>query len=138
MAGGGVVLTVFGLLALHAVEMTSYAALYHWLGQFKDFETSLYFSGTTFTTLGYGDIALGSDHRLLAAGQCLIGQILIGWSTARLVAVTTRLLAMMRLKRRSRRTRRRRQGICLDRGRSIVTLPSRNLGCRGSVCSRKS
>ena len=83
---------MFGLLALHAVEMTAYAALYHWLGQFKDFETSLYFSGTTFTTLGYGDIALGSDRRLLAAGQGLIGLILIGWSTAILVAVTTRLL----------------------------------------------
>ena len=92
LRGFGVVLTVFGLLGLHAIEVAAYAGLYHRVGEFQDFETSLYFSGTTFTTLGYGDIHLGAERRLLAAGEGLIGLILIGWSTAVLVAVTTRLL----------------------------------------------
>jgi voltage-gated potassium channel len=90
--GFGVVLTVFGLLGLHALQIAAYAILYNWLGEFHDFETALYFSGTTFTTLGYGDVQIGPTHRLLAAGEGLIGLILIGWSTAILVAVTTRLL----------------------------------------------
>ena len=88
--------TVFGLLALHAIQIGAYAALYLLVGQFDDFETALYFSGTTFSTLGYGDITITATHRLLAAGEGVIGLMLIGWSTAILVAVTTRLLGQNR------------------------------------------
>jgi hypothetical protein len=85
-----VVAMVFGLLALHAVEITAYAILYTRLGQFPgDFETALYFSASTFTTLGYGDVIPAIDHRLLAGVEGVMGLILIGWSTAILVSVTT-------------------------------------------------
>lgn len=87
-----VVLMVFGLLALHAVEILAYAMLYSSLGQFpRDFETALYFSATTFTTLGYGDVIPAPDHRLLAGIEGVMGLILIGWSTAILVSITTRM-----------------------------------------------
>lgn len=87
-----VVLMVFGLLALHAVEILAYAILYSSLGQFPgDFETALYFSASTFTTLGYGDVIPAPDHRLLAGIEGVMGLILIGWSTAILVSVTTRM-----------------------------------------------
>lgn len=85
-----VVLMVFGLLALHAVEIVAYAILYSGLGQFPgDFETALYFSASTFTTLGYGDVIPAPDHRLLAGIEGVMGLILIGWSTAILVSITT-------------------------------------------------
>jgi Ion channel len=85
-----VVLMVFGLLGLHAVEIMAYAVLYSSLGQFPaDFETALYFSASTFTTLGYGDVVPSPDHRLLAGIEGVMGLILIGWSTAILVSVTT-------------------------------------------------
>lgn len=87
-----VVLMVFGLLALHALEIVAYAVLYSSLGQFpRDFETALYFSASTFTTLGYGDVVPAPDHRLLAGIEGVMGLILIGWSTAILVSVTTRM-----------------------------------------------
>lgn len=87
-----VVLMVFGLLALHAIEILAYAILYSGLGQFPgDFETALYFSSSTFTTLGYGDVIPAPDHRLLAGVEGVMGLILIGWSTAILVSVTTRM-----------------------------------------------
>lgn len=90
--GFSLVAVVFCLLGFHTIEVTAYAGLYSLLNQFPDFETSLYFSGTTFTTLGYGDVEMGPDHRLLAAVESLIGLILIGWSTAFLVTITGRLL----------------------------------------------
>ena len=87
-----VVLMVFGLLALRALEIVAYAVLYSSLGQFpRDFETALYFSASTFTTLGYGDVVPAPDHRLLAGIEGVMGLILIGWSTAILVSVTTRI-----------------------------------------------
>ena len=85
-----VVLMVFGLLGLHAMEILAYTLLYSGLGQFPgDFETALYFSASTFTTLGYGDIIPAHDHRLLAGVEGVMGLILIGWSTAILVSITT-------------------------------------------------
>lgn len=90
--GFAVVMTVFGLMGLHAVEVGAYAVLYQWVAGISDFETALYFSGTTFSTLGYGDVVLPGDRRFLASVEGLLGLILIGWSTAILVTVTTRLL----------------------------------------------
>lgn len=88
--GFTVVLMVFGLLGLHGMEILAYASLYSVLGQFPgDFETALYFSASTFTTLGYGDVIPAPDHRLLAGVEGVLGLMLIGWSTAILVAITT-------------------------------------------------
>jgi len=86
-----IVLTVFGLFGLHTIEIWLYAALYSALGEFKNFEEALYFSTTTFVTIGYGDVVLSPRWRLVAAIEGANGLILIGWSTAFLITVTTRL-----------------------------------------------
>ena len=86
-----IMLTVFGLFGLHTIEIWLYAALYSGLGEFKNFEEALYFSTTTFVTIGYGDVVLSERWRLVAAIEGANGLILIGWSTAFLITVTTRL-----------------------------------------------
>lgn len=50
--------------------------------QFSSFIDTVYFSLVTFTTLGYGDISLSSDWRLLSGLEAINGIMLIGWSTA--------------------------------------------------------
>jgi voltage-gated potassium channel Kch len=45
-------------------------------------EEALYFSTVTFTTLGYGDVVLSPDWRLLSAFQSANGTIIVGWTTA--------------------------------------------------------
>ena len=50
--------------------------------QFSSFSESVYFSMVTFTTLGYGDISLSSDWRLLSGFEAINAIMLIGWSTA--------------------------------------------------------
>ena len=45
---------------------------------YTTFETSLYFSIVTFTTLGYGDFQPQPDMRLLAATQAILGYIYLG------------------------------------------------------------
>lgn len=95
-----ILFTVFGLVIMHTIEIWSYAALYLVRGEFPDLETSLYFSATTFSTLGYGDVTLTPMHRLVGAIEGVNGFLLIGWSTAFLVAVTNRMgLLEARLRR---------------------------------------
>jgi voltage-gated potassium channel Kch len=55
------------------------------------FEESLYFSTVTFTTVGYGDIVLGSEWRQLATFEAMNGWIIFGWATALIMAVVQRL-----------------------------------------------
>jgi len=85
---------VFGVFFAHTIEIWAYAGLYRALGEFSSFEEALYFSASTFTTVGFGDIVLDPTWRLLAAIESANGFILIGWSTAFLISVTARLRAL--------------------------------------------
>lgn len=60
----------------------SYVIIPETAGQFSSFLESVYFSMVTFTTLGYGDISLSSDWRLLSGLEAINGIMLIGWSSA--------------------------------------------------------
>lgn len=50
---------VMGLFAVLSVEVWLWAACYRLLGLLPDFDTALYFSTVTFSTIGYGDIVPG-------------------------------------------------------------------------------
>jgi hypothetical protein len=81
----------FGLFALHSAEIWAYASLYVWLNALPAFEDALYFSTATYTTVGYGDLTLGRDWRILGAIEGANGIILLGWSTAFFVSVVARI-----------------------------------------------
>jgi len=86
-----ILLAVFGVFALHTVEVWAYALCFWRLHEIETFEAALYFSTVTFATLGYGDIVLSESWRLFAAIESVNGVILVGWSTAFLFTVTSRL-----------------------------------------------
>jgi hypothetical protein len=88
---GMILIVVFGLFALHTIQIWLYAALYRMLGELRAFEEALYFSTTTFVSLGFGDVVLSGKWRVLSAIEGANGVILIAWSTAFLLTVTSRL-----------------------------------------------
>jgi voltage-gated potassium channel len=81
----------WGLCALHMLEIVAYAGLYVALGAVKTFEHALYFSTVTYASIGYGDLSLPEQWRVLGAVEGLNGILLLGWSTAFLVTVVTRM-----------------------------------------------
>ncbi|BCG75209.1 hypothetical protein MesoLj113a_63670 [Mesorhizobium sp. 113-1-2] len=82
---------VMGLFAVMTAEVWLWAGIYRLLGILSDFETALYFSTITFSTVGYGDVVPAHDWRVLAALEGINGFLLIGWSTAYLIAAGTRV-----------------------------------------------
>jgi len=54
---------------------------YLWRGCVTDAETAFYFSGVTYTTIGYGDVVLAKAWRLLAPIEGLMGVLMFGLST---------------------------------------------------------
>jgi hypothetical protein len=70
------------ILGLHVAEICVWAGLYFWQGCLPDLETSFYFSATSYSTTGYGDIVLSQPWRLVGALESLTGVLLLGWSAA--------------------------------------------------------
>ena len=84
-------IAAIGLVAIHTVEIWLYAALYLALGATGHFEEALYFSTVTYSTIGYGDVVLPHQWRILGATEGAAGIIMLGWSTAFLVSLLTQL-----------------------------------------------
>ena len=80
-----------GILAIHTIEIWTYAWLYDGLGCFKGLEDALYFSTVTYASIGYGDLLLPHQWRLVGAIEGAVGVIMLGLSTAFLVSLLTRL-----------------------------------------------
>ncbi|MFT6367578.1 MAG: hypothetical protein ACJAUG_001045 [Halioglobus sp.] len=79
------IIAVLVVIALHTVEIWAWAAVYWYIGEFQDFEAALYFSAVTATTVGYGDLTLSPQWRILGPFEAMGGLILFGASTAYLL-----------------------------------------------------
>ena len=82
---------VSSLLLLHLVEASAWAALYWLAGSLPDAETSFYFSLTSYTTVGYGDVVLPPDRRMLGPIEAATGILMFGWSTGVMAAAIHRI-----------------------------------------------
>jgi hypothetical protein len=79
---------VFGMvISLHLIETGVWAGFYFWNNLFPDYETSLYFSLGTYSTIGYGDVVLPQRWRLLGGIEGISGVLLCGLSGAFIFAV---------------------------------------------------
>lgn len=79
---------VFGVvISLHLIETCIWATFYFWNHHFPDYETALYFSLGTYSTIGYGDVVLPQRWRLLGGIEGISGVLLCGLSGAFIFAV---------------------------------------------------
>ena len=88
------VLLSSGIMILHTIETSIWAGFYFTRSLFSNFETSLYFSLTSYTTIGYGDVLLPQKWRLLGAIEGISGVLLCGISTAFIFAVMSAMLQL--------------------------------------------
>jgi hypothetical protein len=79
------------LIVIHVAEIALWAFFYWWQGCFPDAEISFYFSGVTYTTLGYGDVVLPMEWRMFGPVQGLTGILMAGLSTGFFFAVVGKL-----------------------------------------------
>jgi len=88
-----IVVSVFGALVAHSIEIWLFSLAYYLIPQFQgwgylegNFDGSLmdcvYFSYTTYTTLGFGDIEPHGHIRHLVGLEALTGLLLITWTAS--------------------------------------------------------
>src|SRR5262249_52302906 len=74
-------------LLLHLTEAVVWAIFFVLVGALPALTSAAYFSLTSYTTVGYGDVVLPEGWRLLGPLEAAVGVLMLGWSTGILVAV---------------------------------------------------
>jgi hypothetical protein len=80
------------MVAGNFVQIALWAALFRAGGEFHDFATAFYHSVVNFTTLGYGDIVMSEEGRLLGALEAGNGVLMFGLTTSVLFMVLGTLM----------------------------------------------
>lgn len=83
-------LVVLSVFAAHVAEIWVWAIFFHFIEEIPSFEAALYFSTSSFTTVGYGDLVLTEEWRLMGSLESANGMMLFGWSTAFIFEVVRR------------------------------------------------
>ena len=81
------------LILIHAAEISLWALFYRWEECLPDFESAFYFSGVTYTTIGYGDLVLSKPWRMLGPVEGVTGILMCGLSAGLFFATVSRIYA---------------------------------------------
>ena len=79
------------IVLLHLIQVGLWAIVFWRSREVPTLETAVYFSLTSYTTIGFGDVVLGPGWRVMAGVEGLTGLLLVGWSTAFVFAVVNRM-----------------------------------------------
>jgi voltage-gated potassium channel len=114
-----VVRLAMAVVLLHGMEILLWAAFYRWRF-LPSWDSAIYFSASSYSTLGCNDVSLPSTWRTLGPLESVIGVLMCGISASLLFAIVTRLI------NREERSLPREQGADVTR-RNLV---QRNFSCR--------
>lgn len=88
--------TMLCVMMAHGIEVGLWAMTFMSIDVFENTETALYFALVAYTTLGFGDIVLPEQWRLLSGFAAANGFLAFGWSTAFQVELLRELSRKMR------------------------------------------
>ena len=78
----GLAFSVIWIMLGHVVEAGIWALVFMALGLFDSISAAYYFALVAYTTLGFGDITLPEEWRILSGFAAANGFLVFGWSTA--------------------------------------------------------
>jgi len=78
------------LILIHLAEISIWGLFYFWQGCLPDAETAVYFSGATYTSVGYGDLVFPTPWRMFVPLETLTGILMFGLSTGLYFAIVLR------------------------------------------------
>ena len=79
------------MIGLHLLQTLLWAGFYRW-NCFRSWESAFYFSTTSYSTVGYGDLVLPKMWRTLGPVESVTGVLMCGLSASLLFAIVTLLV----------------------------------------------
>jgi len=77
----------------HMIQVAVWAVLFMFVGEFDDILTAYYHSMVNFASLGYGDIVMSEQWRLMGAIESSVGVLMFGVSAGAMLSIMSYLLA---------------------------------------------
>ena len=71
----------------HLVQIALWSVPFRIFGEFSDLQTAFYHSAVNYTTLGYGDIVMSAEWRILGPLEAASGVLMFGVSTATFLSI---------------------------------------------------
>lgn len=79
------------IVCLHMSQIWLWASFFRWKC-FASWESAFYFSATSYSTVGYGDLVLSRTWRALGPVESVAGVLMCGVSASLVFAIVTRLV----------------------------------------------
>ena len=86
-----VVKSMLSIVVLHGLVVVLWASFYR-VRCFPSWDLAFYFSASSYSTVGYGDVVLPCNWRMLGPLESITGALMCGISVSVLFALVTRLL----------------------------------------------
>ena len=79
--------SMLAMLIANAVQIALWGGLFVWLGEFEEFYPAIYHSAVNFTSLGYGDVVMKQEWKLLGPLEASNGVLMMSMTAAALTAI---------------------------------------------------
>ena len=77
----------------HMIQVAIWALLFMFVGEFDSYLTAYYHSMVNFASLGYGDIVMSEQWRLMGAIESSVGVLMFGVSAGAMLSIMSFILA---------------------------------------------
>ena len=84
------------MVAGNFLQITLWGILFIWLGEFSELYEAVYHSAVNFASLGYGDIVMSKNWKLLGPLEAVNGVLMVGMSSAAMMVILQQLIKTQR------------------------------------------
>ncbi|HJW68558.1 MAG TPA: ion channel [Candidatus Binatia bacterium] len=79
--------SMLALLVANVVQIALWGSLFVWLGEFEELYPAIYHSAVNFTSLGYGDVVMKQEWKLLGPLEASNGVLMMSMTAAAMTAI---------------------------------------------------
>jgi uncharacterized membrane protein YjgN (DUF898 family) len=87
---------IVAMLAANFIQITLWGALFLCLGEINELYEAIYHSAVNFSSLGYGDVVMSKNRKLLGPLEAINGVIMLGMTSAALMVILQQLIGAQR------------------------------------------
>jgi Ion channel len=84
--------TTLVMVLANLVQIALWGGLFLWLGEFEKAYDAMYHSAVNFSSLGYGDIVMSANRKLLGPLEAVNGVLMLGMTAAAMMAIVQHLI----------------------------------------------
>ena len=79
--------SMLAMMIANVLQIALWGWLFVWLGEFEELYPAIYHSGVNFTSLGYGDVVMTQEWKLLGPLEAANGMLMLAMTAAAMTAI---------------------------------------------------